>query len=196
MDKKEIIPTEDSREFARYIRDTLNGNQPEILHYYDSADEYHIPIIKVKDSPIPKVTSLSTLGLYNTPIYIDNVEQSYRYEILMAGDDGFPFLENIISTLAFFVIKDKYPIGPGTLINNIIELYDAQSSIKALLFSPPFSWNLNTKKQVDGLDVYFLQAIPLTDYDLTRIKEIGWNNLLEFDFPSREIDIFDFNRKL
>lgn len=192
-----VQSTEDSRQLARYIRDTLNGSDAEISHYYDSTGEHHIPLVKVNDSPDANLTSFSTLGLYNFPVSDDGTEQSCRYEILMAGNSNYEYLENILSTISFYVIKDKYKINPGTIFHGIAKLYDSETKIEAFLFCPPYSWGENfcRKKVVDGYNVFFLQAIPLTTYDLTRIEEIGWNNLLEKDFNIRQVDIFDFNRK-
>lgn len=83
---------------------------------------------------------------------------------------------------------------PGVVHPNVLNHYCPDIVLKHLLLVPPFVWeSLPTSRDVDGLTVAWLMAVPIADSEVEFARLNGTQRLQEI-FEQEQIDVFDIDQ--
>jgi antitoxin YqcF len=183
---------EEYKEYSSYISDQIGGDDIDVVCYDDESGENEIDIYTNKSED---GTVASTIGLMEIDQSVDPKMKIYA-EILMDDQDSNEFLSSILSTIAFFIMKEKWKIAPGVILKNVIEMYIPDLNVKHVMFIAPFQWDddmlevhLSTKKIV-----YPLLAVPITERESKFVIENG-SEALEKIWIEKDCDILNWKRK-
>lgn len=165
------------------------GVAPKVFSFGDETGKHHIRLLSCPDPTDEKVRFFSTLGL------AELAPENHHTEILGACYSDFEYFENIISSIAFFIIKDKWKSAEGSVFETLVEMYYPNTEMKHIYFTSPFLWEDKLEEfSVEGISVRFLLAIPISDKELEFLTQHGkeaFEDLLE----ENNIDIFNLERK-
>lgn len=185
--------TEGNRAIARAAATEFDG-KPSVTRFWGDQERSAIDILECPDSPTEGVTSCSTLGLSDHALMRDGNEYPVRVEVVGAGATDNEYFPNIISTVAFFVINDRWFSSPGSIFPDVIGMYYPAVTMRHILFVPPFLLKdgLETMR-FPGKTVAWLQAVPISGGERQYAETNGSEALQEL-FTEKEIDVFDLNR--
>ncbi len=162
--------------------------------YWDEKKENYIDILVCKDSPCKSVCSYSTIALSDFSIGKKVNGVKLGVEIIGACEEKFAQFPNVISTCAFNIIIEKASCFPGAIYPNVVEMYLPQSTMKHILFVPPFGWNNEFETLVySSKIVAWLLIVPISDPEYHYAMDNGSDMLISL-FAEKQIDIFDLNR--
>lgn len=135
-----------------------------------------------------EVIYYSTIRLSDYPI------SDKKYELMISGYSDNDKVGNILSTSAFFCIKDNWKVSYGTFFENLVEMYYKNSEMKHIYFTSPYLWEDKLEDfKVENEEIFFLLAIMISDSELDFLKRNGLK-ALEILFEENEIDIYDIKR--
>ena len=186
--------SQDHKKIAKFISGVM-GISPKVQAHWDEDEDNRIDIITVDDSSDDRIKFYSTIGVSDTPLFINNSEQAFRLELIMSAYNSFQFVSNILSTCGFYITKNKRECKPGAVYEKIIEMYYPNLEMKHIFFVEPFLWENKIKTlNLETKDVTWLLCIPISDAELNYKIENG-SDFLEELFEEHQINIFDLNRK-
>lgn len=169
------------------------GGEPQIYAHYDADESHKVDILSCKDRPNPGLVSYSTLGVHVMPNVID--DDDFRVElsgIAEASVDAFP---NLLSTAAFYVIKNRWHVAKGIVFPGLVRQYEMSKTMDHLMWVEPLEWD--TLRSVDvggGLNVHWVLAFPISESERQYLMDNGfWK--LEALMVDREVDYWDVNRR-
>src|SRR5436190_7849505 len=84
------------------------GGTPRVTAFWDDPHEHSVDILSCADAPGPGLTSYSTVTLADTPLIQRGKEFPARVEVAGACATEAVGFGNALSTVAFFVMKDKW----------------------------------------------------------------------------------------
>lgn len=102
-------------------------------------------------------------------------------------------MDNLVASCVFDVRKNGSRVMYGSFIEDIVRQYDISKTLKHVAFVSPFLWADLNKIEIDHTPVYFLLMLPISDAEMSFLKEKGID-ALEKQFGEKQIDIFDINR--
>lgn len=101
---------------------------------------------------------------------------------------------NGMSGCAFNLATGEYSIEPGAISPHVFDQYDAAVTTPHALLWHPLSWEPGFETQkIAGLDVTFLQVIPVADIEFEWVRAKGIDALID-DFERVTPDIYDLSR--
>jgi len=168
------------------------GGDGVVQKYLDVDESHKVDILSCKDRPSPGLVSYSTLGVH----LVSNVIQGKDVRIELAGVGGqsikdFP---NLLSTAAFYVVKDRWKCRPGVVYMDLLKMYKLSETLEHLMWVEPFEWESLSSVDVAGLTIHWLLGIPISDSEDQYLRRNGFEKL-ERLFVDREIDYWDLNRQ-
>jgi antitoxin YqcF len=170
------------------------GGKPRVIAFWDDPHERSVDILICDDAPRPGLTSYSTVTLSDTPLIQLGKEFPARVEVAGACATDAEAFGNAISTVAFFVMKDKWFCRPGVVFETMLSMYDLSATMDHLYFTAPSQWTaLNTTMELPTKKVTWLWAIPISEAESRFIAEQGderFEDLLE----GSGADVFDIHR--
>ena len=189
--------TEHRKKIAHTVAGAIGFN-PQVKNYFDTDEKHSIHLLTVTDPIDSLVKFYCTLGVCESPNMIEQNNDSFKdipIELLMTGYESFEKVPNILSTCAFYIIKDKWECQPGTVFKRMVEMYYPDQVLKHILFVPPFLWEdkLGPIQLSDDKAVNFLLAVPISDNELAFREQHG-RAALEDVFEEKQVDVFDLNR--
>lgn len=188
--------TEIDKKYFRYVSQAI-GVKSEVFAYYDENETHSIDILSCDDPTDSGVKFYSTIGLSGYPNPINRMDGSapdIPVELLMAGYKEYEQVPNILSTAAFFIIKNKWTCQPGTVFETIVSDY-YRCDMKHIMFTPPFLWEDKLSHvEIDNRNIYPLLLVPISDKEFDYKNKYG-TDALETLFENEAIDIFDIKRK-
>ncbi len=165
------------------------GIDCKVTNYGDENNERNIRILSCPDPVDGKVKFYSTLGMSEQNI------TDLDFEIMLTGFAIYEKIPNILSTSAFFVLKDGWKCEIGRVFETLVEMYYPNLDMKHLYFSSPYLWEDKLENfAIDSGKIDFFLGIPISDKELEYKNENG-HIALEDLFEKQEINIFDLNRK-
>ncbi len=171
------------------------GGKPSDQRFWDEGEKSFIDILKCMDRPQVGVTSYSTIGLSDAPLYKDGVEYPVRLEIVGACGSGFTYFDNALATAAFCIINSKWFCYPGAIFSDILSMFEISSTMRHLFFVPPFLWEEDLQTiTVGNKTVAWLLAVPISNGERAFSEKNG-PDALENLFVEKQIDMFDLDRK-
>jgi hypothetical protein len=180
-------PSEYGKEFYKKLNPIL-GISSKVIGYADETNTTGIDILSCVDPIDENVIFYGTIAL--------NEQASHNeYEILMASYTKNKYIPNILSTCAFYIIKNKWKTKWGNVFEKIVEEYYPKSAIKHLYFTIPYIWEEKLEGfKVKEKSVKFLFAVGITDSELEYINKNGYKEF-ENRLEENNVDVFDIKRK-
>lgn len=184
----------DNKIIAKTLANTL-GINPSVHRYRDDNDSLDLALFSCADPIDSKVRFYGTVGLSDYPTFQDGKEFPTRVEILGAAYSEEKYFPNILATIAFHSIREKFFCSPDSVLENAVLMYDAQATLPHVLFSPPYLWEdkLRTLK-FENKTVAWVLAIPISEKEL-QYREKNGTQALEELLEKNEANIFDLHRK-
>jgi hypothetical protein len=188
----EVSP--DNKLIARHAVKVLGG-KPRVIAYRDDPHERSVDLAICQDAPSPGLTAYSTVNLSDAPLVQNGRELPVRIELVGACDSEVGVFANILSTAAFFVMKNKWFCRPGVVFETLVSDYNVSKTMEHLYFTAPSPWpQLNTTLELATKKVTWPWAIPISEAESRYIARNGdakFESLLE----KANADVFDINRK-
>ncbi len=164
------------------------GIDSKVTEYGDDECSQTVYIMTTPDPIDKNVVFYNTIGLFNYPINND------KHEILITGYNKYELVPSILSTIAFFIIKDKWNCQIGNVFETVVEMYYPNSLMKHILFVSPYLWEDKLEDfKLEGEPINFVLAIPISQSELEYKSKNGLDGL-ESLFEEKEIDIFNLTR--
>lgn len=165
------------------------GVAPKVFSFGDETENHKIRILICPDPTDEEVRFFSTIGL------AELAPENHHTEILGACYADFADFGNMISSIAFFIIKDKWKSAEGSVFETLVEMYYPKSEMKHIYFTSPFLWEDKLEAfSVEGISVRFLLAIPISQSELEFLTQHG-QEAFEDLLQENNIDIFNIERK-
>jgi hypothetical protein len=185
--------SESNRLIARTAAEAFGG-RPEVVRYHDDAKRTHVDVLRCEDRPQRGVSSYSTIGLSDWPLYRGDEEYPARVELVGACSAGFDHFANVLASAAFAVANEGWFCAPGIIFPGLFAGERPTSPLKHLLFVPPFLWE-QSLRTLDLLEkkVAWLLAVPISDAEMMFAEKEGPRRL-EDVFEKEQIDIYDPDR--
>jgi hypothetical protein len=184
----------DNKLIARHAVKALGG-KPRVIAFWDDPHERSVDIAICKNAPSRGLTSYSTVNLSDVPLMQKGREYPVRIELVGACDSEVEEFANVLSTAAFFVMKDKWFCRPGVVFETLVSMYKMSETMEHLYFTAPSQWSeLNTTLELPTKKVTWLWAIPISAAESKYIAENGdddFESLLE----KADADVFDIHRE-
>lgn len=169
------------------------GGTPRVISFWDDPHQHSVDVLICADTPSPGVASYSTVTLSDSPLIQHGKEFPARIEVCGACASEVVGFGNAISTVAFFVMKDKWFCRPGVVFETMLSMYDLSRTMEHLYFTAPQWPALNTTLELPTKKVTWLEAIPISEAESQFIAEHGddqFEDLLE----ASGADLFDIHR--
>jgi len=187
-------PSEENKVIARMLLAAVGGN-PRVMEYRDEGEQNCIDLMIVPDRPVPGVTTIASIGLSDTTLRLRGEEYPTSVEILGCSNSRVEFFPNVISTVAFYVIKNGWFCAPGVIYPDIVSMYYPGSPMKHMYFTAPFIWeNSLITTELNSKTVSFLLVIPISEQERQYAVENGPLEM-ERQLERIGIDTFDFFRE-
>ncbi|MDL2322286.1 suppressor of fused domain protein [Desulfosarcina sp. OttesenSCG-928-B08] len=185
--------TRANQKIAKLMDKVFGGNSTIQLHG-DEEEKSVIDILKSADAPVEGVTSYSTIGLSDSPLYHNGVEYPVRIEIVGACASSVEKFDNALGTAAFCIINSKWFCYPGAVFNDVLSMYNLSSSMQHFFFCPPFLWEDElTVITIGGKKLTWLLAVPISEEELVFCEKYGPDKL-SYVLEENKVDIFDIER--
>lgn len=169
------------------------GCKPETIYKYADVDEsHHVDILSCKHRPSHGLVSYSTLGVHLVSNLIEG--NDVRVELAGVAGESIKDFPNLLSTAAFFVIKDRWKCRPGVVYMDLLKMYRLSETLEHLLWVEPFEWESLSSVDAAGVTIHWLLGVPISDSEDQYLRRNGFEKL-ERLFIDREIDYWDLNRQ-
>jgi len=148
---------------------------------------------------IPIFTSESTDGVVAATIGIMDMNQSkkplleLRAELMVRSRSNDPVVCNVLSTLAFYLLKDKWQANPGTIFENMVSMYLPETDLPHIFFTAPFEWEEWGKVTLSDRVIHPLLAIPVSNAEADLVTKNSGQDL-EALWNSCRTDVFNWSR--
>jgi hypothetical protein len=184
----------ENRELAKYAASAFSADRPPIFQYWDNDHSSQIHVMEAADRPEPGITSYSTIGLSEYPIFKNGEVLNLRTEFVGACDSRFEGFGNIIATSAFCIVNSKWFCAPGTIFPDVVRMHDLSSTLSDVYFTVPFLW----AEQFKALDlgqrkVAWLLMVPISRAETEFARKNGPVQLEKL-LEERQVDVCDLNR--
>ena len=185
--------SETNKQVARAAAKAFGGS-PRVWKFWDDNHESSVDILSCENRPLDGVTSFSTVGLSDWPLYMEGKEYGARLEMVGACGNGFERFDNALATAAFCVINSGWFCYPGAIFPEVLAMHEASATMRHFLFVPPFLWEGElTTMELEEKTLAWLLAVPISDEELAFAESSG-SDELEKLFQERQIDVFDLAR--
>jgi hypothetical protein len=185
----------ENKELAKYIT-VIVGINRKVQRYWDDTNEKFVDIFNCDDPVNSKVKFYGTLGLsdYLNVIEMKDGNKNIPIELLMASYNKYDKIPNILSTCAFYILKNKWTCQLGSIFMRMVDFY-YKKEMQHIMFVSPFLWEDKLEPlKLKTKTVNWLLAVPISESELQYKNKNGFNDLQNL-FEEKEIDIFDINRK-
>lgn len=180
----------DNKKIAQHALAFIGGS-PTVFEYYNEAETVSVDIMTCADENF-SITTLSTIGLSNVNISKEFEGMPLRVELLMLGRQNEEIFANILSSVAFW-IEDNHYCDFGSVIENVIEPYKTDATLKHVVLMQPVFWKNYSPCKLDGNIIVWLLAVPISEKEYLYIEQNGIDNfdkLLELS----NVDLIDLQR--
>jgi antitoxin YqcF len=161
--------------------------------YYDRDESHSVDIVRCVGAPTEGYAIQSTISLHLHPNLLDG--KDVRTELAAVADVKIEAMANVLSTAAFFVIKNNWLAAPGVVFPEILEGYDLPTSMEHVLWYPPFPWEQLSATMVSpDLTVHWLLGIPIYDSERRHLEHYGYFELEKL-FDRKRVPFFDLTRQ-
>lgn len=179
---------------ASHVARAFDTHKPPISRFADATGHSEIFVLEARDSPQLGVKSYATIGLSDSPMYLNGSAFPARVELVAACGSSFNGLAEALSTAAFCIINSHWFCAPGTVFPDIIGTQGISTTMSDLYFTHPFLWPQLKGLHIEEYQVAWLLAMPISRTETDFAQEHGPEKL-EALFSEKDIDIFNLNRQ-
>ncbi|MGI4896649.1 MAG: suppressor of fused domain protein [Janthinobacterium lividum] len=198
MNPVEALPPSDAEvAMARFVAGQLSPDgRGEFEEFLDRTGEHSLDMLTCPDAPSPGFTSVSTMTLHRSPNLVgpmaNPVDARVEFVTVLEGVAA-ELVTGLLVASAFTMVKEGVAMIPGTLFPGIIEgLVD--NCPEHLLFTAPGNFpRLSRYPLAPGVDVHWLQAVPIHEVEREFLLERGLG-ALEDRFAAAEVPFSDLTR--
>jgi hypothetical protein len=153
-----------------------------------------LEVLACAGCPVPRVTSYTTVGLSNHPLYGKDEVLPIRLELVSAAYERFAHIPAALASAAFRIIQDRRSCAPGIVFPDVPELAYISATLTDLYFTSPFLWGTGpTTVPLGPASLAWLLAFPIARSE--SVYAVAHGPLeLERRLEDRGIDVFDWNR--
>jgi len=181
-------PSDNHKAWAIHLR-SLIGGEISVHVYYDETEEHSIPIFT---STNDEGTLCATLGLMEID-QSQNPDVQIHSEIILDKRGSSEGVANVLSTLAFYIIKNGWRVAPGVVFKDIMRIYFPELNLPHLYFTTPFQWTAMSKVKLPEGTIYPLVAIPISESEDKMASEEN-GQALENMWAKENVDVLNWNR--
>ena len=178
------------KDWVAHLRTSTPGEWS-VTSYEDDAKSHSILIFKSVDSD---GTLLSTVGLMDVNLGTA-IGPELRTEILLdqCGHDS--QAANVLATIAFYVLKNKWRPSPGIVFEQMFALDMPDVPLPHVLFVPPYQWadSRMTRVRVGECTVYPLLALRISESERLFVSAQG-HEALQAIWENRQTAVLDWTR--
>ena len=184
--------TESQRAAARTVMATMGVERPQFGRYADEGGGVSLDVATCLNRPEEGLAVASTIGLHLFPNELD--DRPVPVELLVVTQAHVDWLPNLVSTAAFYVMKQGWLAGPGVVFPDVVREYDPNTKVPHLMWFPPFIWpELGAVDLGEGMRAHWLMGIPITEAERAFLHEEGFYRLEQL-FTDEQVAYFDVNR--
>ena len=179
------------KKWAQYLR-TLLGGECAVHNFYDESEENSVHIFtSINDEGIVA----ATVGLMETD-QSKNKDIHLFAEILMDQRGHDQGIENVLSTIAFYILKDGWRIAQGVVFEQMLEIHFPNHPLPHVMFIPPFQWETGemTSVQLETKRIYPLLAVPISEAE-RQFATKNEDRALESLWMSNATDVLHWSRQ-
>jgi antitoxin YqcF len=184
-------PAEFERQLGRHIRAQL-GAKTKVVRYGDDDGRQDVFLVSALDVPCAGVTTFGTVGLSNRSQQFHDKE--VFVEVLGACASATSRFDNLIASCAFASLKGGTSVVYGGIIENILDQYQLSARLRHVTFVAPFLWAGFEPFDVQGKQIHWLAAVPISDAELKYLREEGIDALEDL-FEKNQINLYDIDRR-
>ncbi|WP_432542151.1 suppressor of fused domain protein [Kineococcus sp. SYSU DK002] len=186
-------PTDAEVRMARFVGEQLiPDGRPEIEEFLSRDESLSLDVLTAADAPSPGFTSVSTVSMHRYPNLVGSTD--VRVELVTVLQDVERRLATgLLVASAFAAVGEPWPLSPGTVFPGIVaDLLGGRT--EHLLFTAPGNFaHLSRYPLEPGLDVHWLQAVPVHESERRFLLERGLD-ALEEAFVAAEVPFYDVQR--
>ena len=184
-----MSPLKAHKDWATLLRNRLGG-KASVVMYNDDDNVTQVPIFSSENSD----------GLVAATIGLMDLNQSkkpnlvLRTELMMYSRNNDKLVSNVLSTIAFYILKNGWRANPGTVFESMVSMYFPETHLPHIFFTAPFQWEEWGNVNLDDRVIHPLLAIPVSDAE----AELATNRtggVLESLWSDCGTDVFDWSRK-
>jgi hypothetical protein len=176
--------------WALILRDQLPGANRQIGRYFDETNAHHVDVFTAED---PDGIIAATIGLMDLDVS-PRASHPIHTEILMDARGSHPSIAQMLSSIAFRMIKEKSKPAPGVVFPSIVEMYDRDLEVKHVMFTPTIQWETGLQPvTLPGTVVRPLLAVPITAKEYKLVEQHG-SEALERIWEAQSVDVFRWSR--
>jgi antitoxin YqcF len=173
----------------RLLNTGLPGSTKKVVRYHDETNAHHVDVLTADGDDGTIAVTIGIMDLDVSPR-----TPSVHTEILMDARGSHPAIANMLSTIAFCIIKDEWKPAPGVVFPSIVEMYDESLHVKHVMFTPTIQWEMGMNPVVlPGRTIHPLLAVPITNLESKFVDENG-AEALERIWEARKVDVFRWTR--
>jgi len=186
----DVAPPSRYKAWVSHLQDSTAG-QWSVTNYHDDTKGHSILIFNSTDT---EGTLLSTVGLMDVNISAI-ADKELRTEILLDHRGRAQHDANVLATIAFYVLKNKWRPSPGVVFEEMVTFYLPETTLPHVLFIPPYQWTDSrmTKATVGEFLIHPLLAVPISESERRIVSSYGYERL-QTVWEDSQTDVLDWNR--
>lgn len=175
--------------WAQYLRAAVGGACA-VTSYLDEPEENRIHIFSSQNSEGIVAATVGLMGINQSR----QVGKEIYSEVIMDQRGYDERIGNILSTIAFYVIKDGWKIAPGVIFESMVEMFVPETELPHVMFTSPFRWDRKTRVLLGEKTVYPLVAVPISEAE-SEIAAKNQGRDLEELWERQSVDVLDWGRR-
>ena len=187
--KKMSVPM-NHKNWAQHLK-LLLGGECTVHNFYDESEKNNVHIFR----------SINEEGIFVATVGLMEINQSKNKDIelfteIIMDQRGYDErIENVLSTIAFYILKDGWRVAPGVVFEQMVEMYFPNHPLPHVMFVPPFQWETEmTSVKLETKLIYPLMAVPISEAERQfAAKNEGQD--LESLWTSNATDVLNWSRQ-
>lgn len=172
------------------------GGELKVQAFYDDTKSISVDLLTTLDSLHVGVKSISTVGLSETSLLIDNCEEfATRVELCAGALTEETFWENAVASAAFHIKKRQRFVMPGDVVINVFNDYLNKPLMPHIYLTVPFMWNDAhfPELKYEELKINWLQCISIYEEERIFVEKFG-GDMFDDLLSDQEINTLDSSR--
>ena len=194
MSPVEAPPPSDAEvAMARFAAGQLSPDgRGEVEEFLDRTGEHSLDVLTCTDAPAAGFTSVSTVSLHRSSNVVGGVDVRVELVTVLSGVEQ-RLATGLLVASAFAMVKEPWPMSPGTVFPGIVADLLGGRAVHLLFTTPGNFPRLSRYPLGPGLDVHWLQAVPIHEVEREFLLERGLD-ALETRFTAAEVEFSDASR--
>lgn len=169
------------------------GGTSRVFAYGDDNESQVTFLMTSEGAPESGWATHSSVTLHTTANVMEGTD--IRVELLVVGVQSDALLANVISTAAFYVIKNRWLAAPGVVFPNVVAEYYPASTTPHLLWVEPITYPTLGAVEIEGAgSVHWLQGVPITEPERALLHSEGMP-ALDARLDGKPVERIDLQRE-